>query len=122
MARGLIGFLSSMARCGLTLWAGLAGWLAAGATFVVFALFRSLYGALGSAAPPAVQAYIAARTDHEERTQALSLDSSSFGLATVHGPPVAPRSEERRCGKSGCSTFYLRWSQSNEQNKIYLPR
>ncbi|MBB5708317.1 MFS transporter [Sphingopyxis panaciterrulae] len=90
MARGLIGFLSSMALCGLTLWAGLAGWLAAGATFVVFALFRSLYGALGSAAPPAVQAYIAARTDHEERTQALSLVSSSFGLGTVIGPAVAP--------------------------------
>lgn len=90
MARGLIGFLLSMLLCGLTLWAGLAGWLAAGATFIIFALFRSLYGALGSAAPPAVQAYIAARTDREERTQALSLVSSSFGLGTVIGPAVAP--------------------------------
>lgn len=90
MARGIIGFLSSMLLCGLTLWAGLSGWIAAGWTFVIFALFRSLYGALGSAAPPAVQAYIAARTDREERTQALSLVSSSFGLGTVIGPAVAP--------------------------------
>ncbi len=90
MALGLVGFLSSMALCGLTLWAGLSGWLAAGATFIVFALFRSLYGALGSASPPAVQAYVAARTDPEERTQALSLVASSFGLGTVIGPAIAP--------------------------------
>lgn len=90
MALGVIGFLSSMALCGLTLWAGLSGWLAAGATFVIFAVFRSLYGALGSAAPPAVQAYVAARTDPTERTQALSLVSSSFGLGTVIGPAIAP--------------------------------
>lgn len=90
MALGVVGFLLSMLLCGLTLWAGLSGWLAAGATFVIFALFRSLYGALGSAAPPAVQAYVAARTDPAERTQALSLVSSSFGLGTVIGPAIAP--------------------------------
>jgi MFS family permease len=90
MALGLIGFLSSMALCGLTLWAGLSGWLAGGATFIIFALFRSLYGGFGSASPPAVQAYVAARTHPEERTQALSLVSSSFGLGTVIGPAIAP--------------------------------
>ena len=90
MALGIVGFLSSMALCGLTLWSGLSGWLAAGPTFILFALFRSLYGSLGSAAPPAVQAYVAARTDPDERTQALSLVSSSFGLGTVIGPAVAP--------------------------------
>ncbi len=90
MALGVIGFLSSMALCGLVLWSGLQGWLAAGITFILFALFRSLYGGLGSAAPPAVQAYVAARTDPEQRTQALSLVSSSFGLGTVIGPAIAP--------------------------------
>lgn len=90
MALGVIGFLASMALCGLTLWAGLQGWLAAGVTFIIFAIFRSLYGGLGSAAPPAVQAYVASRTDPEYRTQALSLLSSSFGLGTVIGPAVAP--------------------------------
>jgi MFS family permease len=90
MALGVVGFLSSMALCGLVLWSGLAGWLAAGTTFILFAVFRSLYGGLGSAAPPAVQAYVAARTDPDQRTQALSLVSSSFGLGTVIGPAIAP--------------------------------
>ncbi|WP_428629069.1 MFS transporter [Sphingopyxis sp.] len=90
MAMGVIGFMSSMALCGLTLWAGLQGYLAAGVTFVIFAVFRSLYGGFGSASPPAVQAYVAARTEPAERTQALSLVSSSFGLGTVIGPAIAP--------------------------------
>ena len=90
MALGVTGFMASMAFCGLALWSGLQGYLAAGTTFVIFALFRSLYGGFGSAAPPAVQAYVAARTEPEERTQALSLVSSSFGLGTVIGPAIAP--------------------------------
>jgi MFS family permease len=90
MALGVVGFMLSMALCGVALWSGLQGYLAAGTTFVIFALFRSLYGGFGSAAPPAVQAYVAARTDPAERTQALSLVSSSFGLGTVIGPAIAP--------------------------------
>lgn len=90
MALGVVGFMASMALCGLTLWAGLQGYVAAGATFIIFAVFRSLYGGFGSAAPPAVQAYVASRTDPEERTRALSIVSSSFGLGTVIGPAIAP--------------------------------
>lgn len=90
MALGVFGFLSSMALCGIVLWAGLKGLIGAGMTFIFFALFRSLYGGLGSAAPPAVQAYVASRTEPEERTQALSLVTSSFGIGTVVGPAVAP--------------------------------
>ncbi len=90
MALGLIGFASSMLLCGLALHAGLEGWIGAGATFIAFALFRSLYGALGSAAPPAVQAYVAARTDRAHRTAAMALIASSFGLGTVIGPAIAP--------------------------------
>lgn len=90
MALGITGFALSMALCGLTIWAGLSGWLSAGVTFILFALCRSLYGGFGSAAPPAVQAYVAARTEPAERTQALSLVSSSFGLGTVIGPAIAP--------------------------------
>lgn len=90
MSLGIFGFVSSMLLCGLILWIGLSGWLVASLTFIFFALSRSLYGGLGSAAPPAVQAYVAARTDPSERTRALSLVSSSFGLGTVIGPAVAP--------------------------------
>jgi hypothetical protein len=71
------------------LWLGLHGYLAPALTFIAFALFRSLYGGFGSAAPPAVQAYIAARTEREERAKALSLLASSFGLGTVIGPALA---------------------------------
>ncbi len=89
MSVGMIGFILSMGLCGLILWLGLAGIVTPVATFIVFALFRSLYGGFGSAAPPAVQAYVAARTEKAERTKALSLLASSFGLGTVIGPAVA---------------------------------
>lgn len=89
MSVGVIGFASSMGLCGLMLWLGLNGFIGPALTFLGFALFRSLYGGFGSAAPPAVQAYIAARTEREERAKALSLLASSFGLGTVIGPALA---------------------------------
>ena len=90
MAVGLLGFITSMTLCGLALWLGLAGVLGGTAALVAFAIARSLYGGFGSAAPPAVQAYVASRTPRAERTQALSLIASSFGLGTVIGPALAP--------------------------------
>lgn len=90
MALGLSGFITSFVLCGAALWAGLAGWMSAVWTLVAFAAARSLYGGFGSAAPPAVQAYVASRTPRGERTQALSLIASSFGLGTVIGPALAP--------------------------------
>lgn len=89
MSLGIIGFIASMALCGIALWLGLNAFIGSTITFILFALFRMLYGALGSAAPPAVQAYVAARTQASERTKALSLLASSFGLGTVIGPAVA---------------------------------
>ncbi|MCZ8320434.1 MAG: MFS transporter [Novosphingobium sp.] len=90
MALGLMGFIASFGLCGLALWLGLNGWLSALGTLLLFAACRSLYGGFGSAAPPAVQAYVASRTSRAERTQSLSLISSSFGLGTVLGPALAP--------------------------------
>lgn len=89
MSVGVIGFVASMGLCGLVLWLGLAGLIGPIVTFSLFALFRSLYGGFGSAAPPAVQAYVAARTERAERTKALSMLASSFGVGTVIGPAVA---------------------------------
>ena len=90
MALGLSGFIVSMGRCGLALWLGLTNALPAVWALIAFAAARSLYGGFGSAAPPAVQAYVASRTPRSQRTQALSLIASSFGLGTVIGPALAP--------------------------------
>jgi len=90
MHLGMIGFTTSFALAGLALFMGLLGWYSALWTFILFAFFRSLYGGLGSAAPPAVQAYVASRTARADRTKALSLISSSFGLGTIVGPAIAP--------------------------------
>ena len=90
MALGMLGFIASFLLCGLMLWLGLAGILPAFWALMLFAAARSLYGWFGSAAPPAVQAYVASRTPRSERTQALSLIASSFGLGTVIGPALAP--------------------------------
>jgi predicted MFS family arabinose efflux permease len=89
MRVGMFGFILSMALCGMILWMGMHAIVSPMITFIVFAIFRSLYGGFGSAAPPAVQAYVAARTERAERTKALSWLASSFGLGTVIGPAIA---------------------------------
>ena len=90
MALGMMGFILSFGLCGLILVLGLGGMLSVTATLLLFAAARSFYGAFGSAAPPAVQAYVASRTPRAERTKALALVASSFGLGTVIGPAIAP--------------------------------
>ena len=87
---GIGGFIVSTLLCGVALYAGLAGMLGAAATFVLFGLFRSIYGILGCATPSATQAYLASRTRRSGRVAALSALSSSFGLGTIIGPAIAP--------------------------------
>ena len=87
---GLGGFVVSMTLCGAALAFGLAGLLSGVATFAIFAAVRGIYGAVGSATPSAVQAYVASRTTRDERTGALSTLASSFGLGTIVGPALAP--------------------------------
>jgi MFS family permease len=87
---GLGGFIVSMTLCGLVLVAGLHGWVAPALTFVLFGLFRAIYGALGCSTPSATQAYLASKTRRSARTAQLSALSSSFGLGTIVGPALAP--------------------------------
>ncbi|MDP8912968.1 MAG: MFS transporter [Pseudomonadota bacterium] len=101
MRLGLYGFISSMLICGLVVAAGLAGLLPPLIVFIIFSLGRAVYGAWGSASPPAVQAYIAARTEGEQRTKALSAIASSFGLGTIIGPAIAPLFIFQPLGLSG---------------------
>jgi len=90
MRLGLYGFIASALVCGGVLAAGLQGWMGPMTVFIVFMLGRGIYGAFGSASPPAVQAYIAARTKGRQRTAALAAITSSFGLGTIIGPALAP--------------------------------
>jgi MFS family permease len=86
---GLFGFCSSVFLCGVFLAAGIRGWLAPLPAFGCFILARMLYGTFGAAAPPAAQAIIAGSTSREERTRALTLLGSGFGLGTILGPALA---------------------------------
>jgi MFS family permease len=90
MRLGLYGFISSMLICGGIVAAGLADLVPPMIVFGIFIVGRAIYGGWGSASPPAVQAYIAARTEGEQRTNALSAIASSFGLGTIIGPAIAP--------------------------------
>ncbi|QDX28306.1 MFS transporter [Sphingomonas suaedae] len=87
---GQIGLTASLFFCGLFLAAGINGWIAPATAFAFFVVARMLYGGFGSAAPPAIQAIVASRTSREERTRALTLLGSAFGLGTILGPAIAP--------------------------------
>ena len=87
---GLAGFATSLLLCGSFLAAGINGWIGGTAAFGLFILGRLIYGSCGSAAPPAVQALVAGETGREERTRALTLLASAFGLGTILGPAIAP--------------------------------
>ncbi|WCM29956.1 MFS transporter [Sphingomonas sp. QA11] len=87
---GVGGFCVSLLLCGVFLAAGINGWISGTAAFICFIGGRLIYGTFGSAAPPAVQALVAGRTSREERTRALTLLGSAFGLGTILGPAIAP--------------------------------
>lgn len=87
---GIGGFTVSLFLCGIFLAMGINGWLAPTATFAAFICGRVIYGAFGAAAPPAVQAIVAGRTSRAQRTRALTLLASAFGLGTILGPAIAP--------------------------------
>ena len=87
---GLSGFIVSTLLCGIVLHLGLAGAIGGALTFVLFGIFRAIYGTFGCATPSATQAYLAAKTRRSGRVAALSALSSSFGLGTIIGPAVAP--------------------------------
>ncbi|OYY79542.1 MAG: MFS transporter [Sphingomonas sp. 28-62-20] len=87
---GMGGFAVSLGLCGVFLLAGINGWISGPLAFLLFIGGRLVYGSFGAAAPPAVQALVAGRTTREERTKALTLLASAFGLGTILGPAIAP--------------------------------
>src|SRR5580693_1171826 len=90
MIVGLSGFMVSMICCGAVVAAGVRHLAAPLLIFGLFLLSRALFGLFGSASNPATQAYVADRTDREERTGAMAGLAGAFGLGTIIGPAVAP--------------------------------
>jgi MFS family permease len=87
---GISGFTVSTLIVGVLLYGGLSGWIGPLAAVIVIILARSIFGIFGSAAPPASQAMVVLQTPVAERTKALSLLSSGFGLGTILGLSLAP--------------------------------
>lgn len=85
---GLLGFASSMAMFGLVVQASLAGWLALLPTYLLMIATCAVFGVLGSATAPAANAYVADRTEPEERVAQLATQSAGFGLGFTIGPGV----------------------------------
>ena len=87
---GMGGLVTSLLVCGVFLLLGINRYISGAAAFALFILGRLIYCSLGAAAPPAVQALVAGNTTREERTKALTLLASAFGLGTIVGPALAP--------------------------------
>jgi MFS family permease len=87
---GMGGLTASLLVCGVFLLLGINGYISGAAAFGLFIVGRLIYGSLGAAAPPAVQALVAGATTREQRTKALTLLASAFGLGTIVGPALAP--------------------------------
>ena len=83
---GLAAFGLSMMLFGASVELGLAGVLSGLPLYFLMVLTRSFYGVLGSAGPPAAQAYIADRTSAADRTAGIAGFSAAFGFGAMLGP------------------------------------
>ena len=83
---GLAGFAVSMLLFGSAVGFGLAGAISGLPLYLLLVLTRSFYGIVGSAGPPAAQAYIADRTSAADRTAGIASFSAAFGLGAMLGP------------------------------------
>ncbi len=103
---GLAGFSVSVLLCGVFLTMGLRGLITPIATIGTFVAARMIYGLFGAAAPPAAQAILADRTTRAERTKALTLLASAFGLGTILGPALASYFVLPGVGLAGPAYFF----------------
>jgi MFS family permease len=103
---GIAGFSISVMLCGLILTAGIRGLIAPATTIAAFILARLIYGVFGAAAPPAAQAILAGQTTRTERTKALTLLASAFGLGTILGPALASYFVLPGVGLAGPAYFF----------------
>ena len=66
-----------------------AGVVSALLGFILIVGARCIYGAFGSAQPPASYAYVADRTSKEERAKGLATIGAAYGMGAMFGPALA---------------------------------
>ncbi|MFT3809740.1 MAG: MFS transporter [Micropepsaceae bacterium] len=86
---GLGSYAISSACFALTMEAGLAGWLTAGAAFGALLALRLTYAALGAGIQPAGVGYMADVSTREERPAAVATIGAAFGIGSILGPALA---------------------------------
>ena len=87
---GLAGYSVSMFLLLFSSWAAISEWCTAPfAFFACLALSRSVFGLIGSGSSPSAQAYVADRTDPNERQSQIAFVTSGFSFGTVVGPAFA---------------------------------
>jgi MFS family permease len=88
LALGLGAYAVSMGAFAFAVLLGLNHVLSGVSLFMALMLTRAIFGAFGSATPPAAQAYIADRTSISERTEQLAGLTSAFALGQAFGPAL----------------------------------
>jgi len=85
---GIAGYVVSMTAFGLTVHAGLAGWMALIPVYLLMIMSRTVFGLFGSATMPAAQAFVAERTAPAERSGNIALLQAGMATGTTLGPGV----------------------------------
>lgn len=88
VASGLAAYAVSMGAFALVVIFGLLDWIHGTTLFLGLVLTRAIFGAFGSAASPAAQAYIADRTTLTQRTEELAALTAAFALGQALGPAL----------------------------------
>ncbi|MEM9989651.1 MAG: MFS transporter, partial [Pseudomonadota bacterium] len=85
---GVGAFAISIAALGIVMELGARGITSVFVTFYLLFFLRSIHGSFASAAPAAGQAYVADRTNPDERTSSLASMAAAFGIGATLGPGI----------------------------------
>jgi len=83
---GLLGYGLSMVLLAAVIGATLEGALTVTIAWPAMIASRCVFGAIGSATPPAAQAFVADRTGPEDRAAGVALINAAFGVGQTLGP------------------------------------
>ena len=87
---GITGFALASALTAVGIFAAVNGLVSVAAGIAALAGARAVFGSVGLAAAPAIQAHIADETSAAQRTGALASMSSAQGMGSIIGPAIAP--------------------------------